>query len=441
MTEQQMALNKYKRSMRANGLKKATIDLQILVLKQFKHTIGKGFNDVTKDDIEEYFDEINDRLKPNTIIMRKAYIKKFFRWFGRPELMKDIKIKKPEITKKASDMLTEDEVLSIINSCLILRDKTIVSVLYDTAIRVSELTGLNVGDAANNGNSWTISVNGKTGIRTLGLINSAPLMTQYINDHPFKKQHNKPLFISLNHRNYLGRLSIWTIEDMLHQSANRAGIQKKVTPHIMRHSKLTQLSNLGMNETTMRRWAGWSKDSNMPSVYIHISDADANETVRGLLQGEKPEKIRKPSKLLPIVCPRCKTDNDSTNEYCSSCWLPLSQKGFNKENQLLELLKSGFADLQGVNLDRLLKDYQNFKVETAQIQQVYDCFDGSDVLSTEILRQHLGWPDDDVLNILGYLVSAKLIDMDDLERGILKIDKQQFQQFVTMQKRYVKTRN
>ena len=433
---QQQVIDSYVRTMRLTGLKTSTQQLQSNMLKQFIRTVGKDFDVVSRNDIENFISDLIDRLKPSTVNLWKAELSKFWRWFGRPELMKGLKAKQITVIKKASDMLTEDEVQSIINACLNLRDKTIIAVLFDTAIRASELTNLDVGDVVNDGSSMVISVDGKTGIRTLGLISSAPLITQHLNEHPFKHQRKKPLFISLNHRNYLGRICVWTVENIVKLATKRAGIQKNVTPHIFRHSRLTQLANLGMNESTMRQWAGWSKDSTMPSVYLHISGADANETVRGLLLGEKPEKIRKPSKLLPIMCPRCKTANEATNEYCTQCWLPLKQKSVDKNVKMMELLKSEFLQLEGVDIEKMLHQYSRFKTETKSLEKFLDIFD-SDSLTIEAVIDAMAMDDDALLELLGYLVGTEMISID---AGIISVKQRELQQMIQMQHRYIAER-
>jgi len=53
----------------------------------------------------------------------------------------------------------------------------------------------------------------------------------------------------------------------------------------------------------------------------------------------KPEEL-KPSELISITCPRCKKMNTADAEYCSSCFMPLTQKVASKEMMILEFLRS-----------------------------------------------------------------------------------------------------
>ena len=421
------------------GLAKSTRTVQLYRCVQFLKETGKEFGDATEEDLRQV---IRIKNAPSTKENWKNFFKKFWSWYGKPELTAWIKPgKNIENKKRPEDMLTEAEVQQIIDYCLCFRDKTMIAVMYDTGVRLGELLGLNCGDVVNDGDHVTITVDGKTGVRTLGLISSAPYVLRLLaEEHPRKNDRKAPLFLSYNHGRYLKRLSQSYAWQMTRQASKRTGIQKNVHPHLFRHSRATQLARLGMNTEAMKLYFGWSDTSNQPATYIHMSNQDVIDITRELVTGEKPKKKHEHSILLPVKCPRCHTENESGREYCRQCWLPLSQMGISKDNQLLELLKSGFANMQGLNLDGLLKDYQHFKVETAQVQQVYDAFDGSDVLATDMLRKQLGWSDDDVLNILGYLVSTQLVSAGDLQKGIVKIDKQQFQQFIVMQRRYVAKR-
>ena len=165
---------------------------------------------MTKKDIELYFSE--KKGSKYSIEIYKIYIKKFMKWlYGGddfPECVKGItyarnayKFKKPE------DMLTENEIKKLIDVCDNLRDRAIVSLLWDSAIRVGELCSLNVGNVTNDGEHLSITVSGKTGQRIIGLISSAPLINELLNQHMHKNKLDAPLFISHNGKNYGGRLT------------------------------------------------------------------------------------------------------------------------------------------------------------------------------------------------------------------------------------------
>lgn len=58
---------------------------------------------------------------------------------------------------------------------------------------------------------------------------------------------------------------------ILKKLASRAGIGKTVHPHLLRHSRATHLTGEGLNEIHLRRIFGWTRDSDIPSIYVHLS--------------------------------------------------------------------------------------------------------------------------------------------------------------------------
>jgi hypothetical protein len=244
-------------------------------------------------------------------------------------------------------MLTEEEIQRLIDACDTIHHKALVSVLYDSACRATELTKIKISDVECNNGQWIISIDNetKTGIRNIPLTLSVKYLAPWFNEyHPYRDNENAPLFYTLSTRyNYsnpedraLNGTGVWFI---LQQCKEKAKIKKKVTPHIVRHSRLTWLGNHGMTEMDMRYWAGWKKDSNMPAIYIHTDPKNLTKVVKKT-QGQKVEEETVGSKLIGKTCPRCNTENDVSSPYCKQCFLPLKQKIAFKEMMIVELIRS-----------------------------------------------------------------------------------------------------
>lgn len=81
-----------------------------------------------------------------------------------------------------------------------------------------------------------------------------------------------------------------------------------------------------LNEMELRIYAGWTKSSVMPAIYLHLSGQDVDKKLlehRGLLEPEeKLEAEEKP--LEPIKCPRCETINPADGKYCYKCSMVLT---------------------------------------------------------------------------------------------------------------------
>ena len=113
---------------------------------------------------------------------------------------------------------------------------------------------------------------------------------------------------------------------MLNSLANKAGIKKNVYPHAFRHGRLTDLAKRGFNEMELRIFAGWTKESNMPATYLHLSGADIEKKLlakNGIVEDDSDERD---IELKPVECTRCKTRNPAGAKYCYICSMILDHK-------------------------------------------------------------------------------------------------------------------
>jgi len=141
-----------------------------------------------------------------------------------------------------------------------------------------------------------------------------------------------------------------------------------------RHSKLTDLARKGMRETAMREFSGWTENSIMPSVYLHLTDDDVNLVRMELETGVKSRPVEpEKSSLLPINCPRGGQRNDATSKFCVQCWSPLQQEVMQLDIMLLEMLRSNFLAGQ-VDVDKLTRDYSAFKMTVSDLETVLKLF-------------------------------------------------------------------
>lgn len=394
--------------------------------------------DVTKDDVERFIKHLN--VGAVTLENWKQMMRCFWTWHGKSDFISGQLFnnkRRPYPKKTASEMLTELEVEKLVESALNMRDKCIIKLIYDCALRAGELIALNVGDVINNGGNWSLSVpSAKTGPRTIPIIYSASILNEYLsNFHAFKSKKS-PLFYSAKDSLKPKRLTGMYIWSIVKGCGERAKLDKKSYPHLLRHSRLTELSRRGAQESVLKYYSGWVDDSAMPAIYCHISAQDVDATIRAITTGKKVEQVVRPSKLLPKICPRCKTANDSTNQYCSKCWIPLTEGSAMQEIAVAEMLKSEFLKLEGVNVESLLRRYNHFKTETKDLEQFLNIFD-TDSLKIEAVIDAMEIEDDALLELLGYLVSCEIINIDS---GTISIKRVKLQQMIQMQHRYIAER-
>ena len=205
-----------------------------------------------------------------------------------------------------------------------LRDKTFVLVLYESGCRIGEILSLQLKHVQFDEYGAVLLVNGKTGQRRVRIILSAPKLNQWAENHPLKKNPDAPLWITIG-TNSRNRVWIYgTAKDVLKKLAVKAGIKKRVYPHLFRHSRATHLAN-HLTEAQMKQYFGWVQGSDMASVYVHLSGRDVDNALFKLngmeVSGEKREE-----ELKALTCPRCKTRNSPDAKFCSNCGFCLDIK-------------------------------------------------------------------------------------------------------------------
>jgi site-specific recombinase XerD/ribosomal protein L37E len=300
---------------------------------------SKDFKDITKREVEEAVAKViaDKSLSDHKRARMFLSVKLAFRYalgdgVSNPQQVAWIKYKSRNKEKLPTEMLTEDDIKKLINSATTLRrDKAIIALLWDAGIRVGELLNLKISDLELSGELAHITVVGKTGSRKIPIAFAVPYLASYLQLRENSKPED-PLFVSEGSwRNLNKRTTGAAITKMLRLAAQRAGIKKHIHPHLFRHSRATNLANK-LTEPQMRQFFGWSRSSDMPSVYVHLSGRDLDDNYLRAIGKKPPERVI--VQATEKVCARCGYVNPATNLYCARCGMPLSeQEALNKQKE------------------------------------------------------------------------------------------------------------
>lgn len=323
--EQEELLNKFLNEKRAESqVKSPTLKNYEKSLSLLGTYLGKGFEEITEMDLKKFFGDLERRkekgeISDSSIRLYRICIRAFYQWLDRNKKSSRanwIKIPPVKTKIKSEDLLDQEEITKLINSARTLRDRALLSVLLESGIRREELRGLNVGSVIPVNYGFILSVEGKTGPRTIPIISSAGILGEYLSTLPNDK--NSPLWVSSSGKR-LSAVSIWRI---IKNCAKKAGINKRTYVHLMRHTRATELSTK-LSDQTMKGFFGWKATSNMPGVYSHLS---GKEVVREVLRISGVRVNDKDNSVGRLICPRCKEPNISANEYCYRCGMPLKRE-------------------------------------------------------------------------------------------------------------------
>lgn len=216
-------------------------------------------------------------------------IRAFLKYLARQEIksMPAEKIELAKVSQRQLDLITHDELIRLLNSPKgsdpkDLRDKAILELLFSTGLRVSELCSLNSDIDLK---SDELSVRGKGGkIRVVFLSEEAKTAVKKYLDA--RKDMSDALFVqvgneigsSKNKKNNIakekldvGPLTRRSIERIVKQHAIKAGISKKVTPHVMRHMFATDLLGNGADLRSVQAILGHA-NIGTTQIYTHVTD-------------------------------------------------------------------------------------------------------------------------------------------------------------------------
>ena len=250
-------LEKLKTELKLRGFSQQTLRNYSFFVEKFLKKSNKPSAELTEDDVKLYLSELFDSKSKNTIMLAAASIKFFFK-----EILKKPfeSVRVPKKDKKLPEVLTKDEVKNLINSADNEKSRLIISFLYSSGLRVSELVNLKVEDINFSEKVGKVK-SGKGGKDRMFTLSESLLqdVQKYLENrnHIYVFSREKPL-------------TTRNIQKIIQFTQKRSGINKKITPHTMRHSFATHLLESGVDIRMIQSLLGHSS-LNTTQLYTHIS--------------------------------------------------------------------------------------------------------------------------------------------------------------------------
>ena len=264
-----------------------TIDSYMRDLAQFAHYILRMYDvppkKVEPEMISNYMNRLYELGREKSSQARAlSGIKSFFNYLLLEEIIDSSPaelIEAPKSSRPLPDTLSTEEIDRLIGSIEDtttkgLRDRAILEVLYSCGLRVSELCDLKLGDLFFA--EGYIRVIGKGNKQRLVPVSSIARsrIQLYMDVRQKDKQKEEILFLN-NRGKKLTRVMIFTI---IKQAAQRAGIDKKISPHTFRHSFATHLLEGGANIRQVQELLG-HENILTTEIYTHLDDSHLRQTL------------------------------------------------------------------------------------------------------------------------------------------------------------------
>ncbi len=198
-----------------------------------------------------------------------------------------------------------------------------MAIAHETSARTSEILTLRIRDLEDYRDYIRIHIRkSKSEQRVVYLVEYRKTLLEWLKQHQFKNNLNEYLFYAPQTlKRPILKSNVYMA---LRRAKQKLGIEVKITPHLLRHLRATELYyKFRLKEKEIMKLMGWRTRTIIDIIDIYVKvlgDPDLEERylaiVYGLGGNKKADKY--------IGCPRCYTKNPRAANYCWRCGLPLT---------------------------------------------------------------------------------------------------------------------
>jgi integrase/recombinase XerC len=229
-------------------------------------------------DLRQYISDLHEAGYARTSISRRlASLRSFFRFAQREGIVDSNPAKplrNPRKQRQLPHFMTSDEVERLLlapdsHQRMGARDLAILETMYSTGVRVSELVGLNLADVELDEGVARVRGKGRRErYAPLGSFAVGAIRRWLEHRHEEKLERDDAIFV-----NRLGsRLSTRSVGRMLEKYLAKAGLDRRTTPHTLRHSFATHLLDRGADIRSVQELLG-HRSLVTTQVYTHLTTA------------------------------------------------------------------------------------------------------------------------------------------------------------------------
>jgi integrase/recombinase XerD len=232
----------------------------------------------TRSDLQDFIAyRVHAGARPRSTARQLSSFRRFFRYLMREGAIKDdptAQIAMPKIGRSLPKSLTEEEVESLLGAPVVSdplgnRDRTMLEVLYATGLRVSELVNLRHGQV--NTTQGVIRILGKGNRERLIPLGEEAM--RWLKDFSngsrgeILLERQTDYLFPTRRGDRMTRQAFWHI---IKRYARKAGINKELSPHTLRHAFATHLLNHGADLRVVQMLLGHS-DLSTTQIYTHVA--------------------------------------------------------------------------------------------------------------------------------------------------------------------------
>ena len=266
---------------------KADLDLFLEYLNQ---NGIKNFDSVEYQDIRLFINYLHDlKYSSKTISRHISSIRSFFKYLKKENIIKNnpcVLISNPKIDKKLPKYLNFNDTEKVLNAFdtknyISIRNSLVLEILYSCGIRVSELSNMKVSNI--NFSEKKINILGKGSKERVVYFGTRcnDLLSLYLKD-----SYNK---LNVNNLDYLilsktgKKINDREIRKIVDDASKIAGLDIKISPHVLRHTFATHMLNYGADLRSVQELLG-HENLSTTQIYTHLT----NEKIRNVYLNAHP---------------------------------------------------------------------------------------------------------------------------------------------------------
>lgn len=213
-------------------------------------------------------------LAPRSIQRRLSGVRSFMKYLIREGALKSnpgAGVAAPQVARRLPDTLDADQMARLLkiegSEPDTVRDRAMLELFYSSGLRLAELTGLNLGDVDPGDNTVRVTGKGnKTRIVPVGRFAREAVTAWLAIRDESANAGEQALFVSSRGT----RISPRTVQNRVRYWAQRAGLSRRVYPHLFRHSFATHLLESSSDLRSVQEMLGHA-DISTTQIYTHLN--------------------------------------------------------------------------------------------------------------------------------------------------------------------------
>ncbi|WP_075979936.1 tyrosine-type recombinase/integrase [Bacillus massilinigeriensis] len=223
--------------------------------------------ELTTENLKQYLSDEGKELKPASLGHRVRFVKSLFRWAHDEGIISKnpaTKLKEPKTGKRIPKFLTEKEIELLREACYSPMENALFEFMYSTGCRIGEIALLNTNSIDFMNRSAIVQGKGDKEREVYFNIRCDIWLKRYLQN---RTDEDPSLFVT---ERFPHRMSIAQMRYVIKRISNRAGVNKSIHPHQLRHSYATHMLNNGAPLEVIQSLLGHEK-SETTRLYAQLS--------------------------------------------------------------------------------------------------------------------------------------------------------------------------